>query len=201
MYDWRKMTQEQRKETLRIRKARHYPWHSPPHIVGPTDYYHLSAACYEHKAVIGYSVERLASFSEQLLLLVKFLCVTVFSWCVLPNHYHLLIETDDLEATEKEIGKLHGRTSYQWNGEENCRGRKVWYNCSDRYIRGDRHFWATMNYIHHNPVRHKYAPNWQEWPFSSAMDFLEKEGKEKAAELWIKYPILDYGKGWDDPDI
>ena len=98
-----------------------------------------------------------------------------------------------------ELGKFHGRQSYLWNGEENCRGRKVWYNAVDRYIRSERHFWATMNYIHHNPVHHEYVKHWHEWPFSSSIDFLEKMGKEKAAEIWKKYPLFDYGKGWDNP--
>ena len=53
----------------------------------------------------------------------------VVAWCVLPNHYHLLLATSDiLEFLEQEqLGKMHGRTSFNWNGEEKQRGRKVWY--------------------------------------------------------------------------
>ncbi len=82
--------------------------------------------------------------------------------------------------------------------EENYRGRKVWYNSVDRYIRNDRHFWTTMNYVHHNPVHHGYVKKWQEWSFSSAIDFLKKVGREKAKEIWLNYTLLDYGKGRDD---
>lgn len=202
MYDWRKMTPEQRQEALRLRKQKGYPWHSPPHLIGRTAYYHLIAACYEHKAVIGIFPARLAEFPERLLNLMKELMAIVFAWCVLPNHYHLLIKTENILELLKELGKFHGRTSYLWNSEENCRGRKVWYNAFDRYIRNDRHFWATMNYIHHNPVYHGYVQQWQDWPFSSAVDFIKKMGKEKAAEIWRNYPpISDYGKGWDDPNM
>jgi putative transposase len=56
-----------------------------------------------------------------------------------------------------------------------------------------------MNYIHHNPVHHGYVKKWTDWPYTSAHEFLKAVGREKAAEIWCKYPPLDYGKGWDDP--
>ena len=31
MYDWRGMTEEERGLVLEMRRARHLPWHSPPH--------------------------------------------------------------------------------------------------------------------------------------------------------------------------
>lgn len=65
-------------------------------------------------------------------------------------------------------------------------------------MRGDNHFWATMNYIHHNPVKHGYVNTWTDWPFSSAADFIEEVGRDKAIEIWKSHPILNYGKGWDD---
>ncbi|MBN2013063.1 transposase [candidate division KSB1 bacterium] len=201
MYEWRKMTHLQRTEALRIRKEKHFLWHNPPHIVGDTYFYHLSAACYEHSPVIGHSAERLAAFSEFLINGLTNLSIEIFAWCVLPNHYHLLLQVDNLLMLIKEIGKLHSRTSYQWNGDENCRGRQVWFNCSDRYIRGERHFWVTMNYIHHNPVHHNYVEKWQDWPFCSANDFINSVGEKQAAIIWNQYPILEYGKGWDDPKI
>ncbi len=198
MYDWRKMTIEERDEVLKDRKQKGYPWHSPPHQIGETDYYFISGACYEHQTIIGTSPTRMAQFSEWLLETLTKFCDEIYSWCVLPNHYHNLIKTKSLPLLVQELGKLHGRSSFQWNGEENYRGRKVWYNSVDRYIRNDRHFWTTMNYVHNNPVHHGYVKKWQEWSFSSAIDFLEKVGREKAKEIWLNYTLLDYGNGWDD---
>jgi putative transposase len=143
----------------------------------------------------------MTEFSKTLVEILNMITAVVFAWCVLPNHYHVLLQTDNLIFLIKEIGKLHGRSSYQWNSEEDCRGRKVWFNCVDRYIRGERHFCATMNYIHHNPVHHNYVTKWQEWPFSSVTEYLEHVGEQRAVEIWKNYPILDYGKGWDDTDM
>ena len=54
-----------------------------------------------------------------------------------------------------------------------------------------------MNYIHHNPVKHGYVDKWQDWPWSSAAEFLARVGRETAEKIWREYPILDYGKKWD----
>src|SRR5215475_7935649 len=90
---------------------------------------------------------------------------TLYAWCILPNHYHLLLRTDRLTEFRKQLGKFHGRTSFKWNVEDSKRGRKVWRNCLDRGIKSHRHFWATMNYIHNNPVHHGYVKRWQDWPW------------------------------------
>ena len=53
-------------------------------------------------------------------------------------------------------------------------------------------------YIHNNPVRHGYVKKWQEWPFSSAPEYLAAVGREQATAWWQEYPLLDYGAGWDE---
>ena len=68
-------------------------------------------------------------------------------------------------------------------------------------MRSDRHFWATLNYVHHNPVHHGYVEHWQDWPFSSAPEYLAEMGRAEAERLWLEYPVLDYGKGWDDAEF
>jgi len=108
------------------------------------------------------------------------------------------VECNDLKALLKALGLLHGKTSRQWNQEESVVGRTCWHRCMDRAMRSDRHKWATLNYVHHNPVKHGYVEKWTDWPWSSADQYLEDIGKEAALKVWKKYPVLDYGKGWDD---
>jgi putative transposase len=81
------------------------------------------------------------------------------------------------------------------------RGRKVWFNCLETVIKSDRHFWASLNYVHHNPVHHCYAKQWQDWPFSSGGAFIAQCGRERVGDLWKEFPIGDYGKNWDPPDL
>jgi len=201
MYRWKKLTCEERKQVLSTRKAKRFPWHSPPHLSGNTNLYFITAACYEHKPVIGHSIQRISNFENEILNLLSSNKNNVLSWCILPNHYHLLLYTENLKQSNSILGRLHGKTSFQWNKEDDQRGRKCWYRISDRAIRSKRHKYATLNYIHNNPVHHKYVKKWQDWPFSSAKIFLDNVGKEKVMKIWNEYPILQYGKGWDDSEM
>lgn len=125
----------------------------------------------------------------------------LLGWCVLPNHYHALVETTDLLATIADLGRLHGRTSHAWNGEEGARGRRVFFRAADRRMRSGAHAWATMNYIHHNAVHHRYVARWTDWPWSSAAEYLLAAGAAEATRIWGAYPIDGYGHGWDAPEL
>lgn len=198
MYYWRKLTEEQRRQVLATRKARGLPWHSPPHLVFEgRNRYLLTATCFEHASFIGQSLARIAECEAEVLSVCHQNDAEIFAWRILPNHYHILLQTNRLKNLMKSVGQFHGRYSYEWNKEDNRQGRKVWHGCFDRSIRSDRHFWATVNYVHHNPVHHGYVEQWQDWLFSSAARYLEEFGRDKVLEIWRKYPILDYGKKWD----
>ena len=203
-YRWRTLTQSEREKLLEERVRRGQPWHSPPHFVFSDDgshAVHLTAACFEHSPVIGRSTERLDRFACELLESTSKAVERVISWCVLPNHYHILATTEHLPKAISALGRLHGRSAFRWNREDNCRGRQVFCRTSDRVIRSERHFWATVNYVHHNPVRHGYVERWEDWPWSSANEYLRRIGEEDAARIWNEYPLLDYGSGWDEPDM
>ncbi len=202
MYEWRLMTPGQRSALLSARRLQEKPWHSPPRwrtdsSHSQTQQFHISAACYEHAHIIGTTCSRLDAFSEELLQVAAKACLQIHAWCVLTNHYHLLVETDRLIHLTKQHGRLHGRTSRFWNLEEGISGRQVWHRAPDRRMRSEAHFWTTMNYVHNNPVRHGYVARWLDWPWSSAEQYLQQVGRDEAIRIWRDYPLLDYGKKWD----
>jgi putative transposase len=201
-YSWRQLTPKQREEVLAWRKENARPWHSPPHR---PNYGHMhflvSAACYEHVHHIGFSPQRMDGFSATLLEVFQQHAARTVAWCVLPNHYHALVEAPNILKLLHELGRLHGRTSHTWNGEETSRGRQVFHRGTERFMRSERHFFATINYVHNNPVHHGYVRLWTEWPWSSAAEYLEQMGRAEAERVWKEYPIRDYGKKWDDAGI
>ena len=38
------------------------------------------------------------------------------------------------------------------DGEEKTRGRQIWCHAAETLMKSERHFWATVNYFHPNPV-------------------------------------------------
>jgi putative transposase len=188
MYRWRKLTPEQRIELLQTRIRYRRPVHSP-------------AACYEHCSIIGESSERMRRFESDLVDLLEKQSTKVFTWSILPNHYHALVDCADIKAMLSWIGRLHGRSSFYWNGEDNLRGRQVWCNAAETMMKSEGHFYASLNYVHHNAVHHGYVSKWTDWPFCSATQYLETVGRQRALQIWNSYPLYDFGKDWDPPNL
>jgi putative transposase len=112
------------------------------------------------------------------------------------THYHLTAACFEHLSI---IGKTNERLtsfSHQWLDLLNSHSREI-----NAWVILPNHYHATVNYIHHNPVRHGYVTKWTDWPWSSAHDFLETHGRLEAERLWKTYPLQDFGQGWDDPEL
>jgi putative transposase len=97
------------------------------------------------------------------------------------------------------LQRVHGGTSYDWNLADGTTGKRtVWLRFTDRAMRNDSHFIATFNYIHYNPVKHRYVDDAYEWPWSSLQSYLESQGREWLRAQWRASPPGDMGCGWDD---
>jgi putative transposase len=116
-----------------------------------------------------------------------------FAWCVLPNHYHALVEAPDVKLccaswdccmdAQRMLGMARNRRA----GEK--------FSSALSNARCGR----TLNYVHHNPVRRGYVARWIDWPWSSATQYLAETGVEEAKRIRQAYPLRDYGKDWDEP--
>lgn len=111
------------------------------------------------------------------------------------NHYQALIETSEISGVLDDLGRMHGRLSFLWNGEENARGRQVWCGAAERYMRNDAHFWATMNYVHNNPVHHGYVGRWEDWRFRTHRNIWRRWGGNwrKRPGMNIRFGITEKG--------
>ena len=145
MYDYRKWNREKQAAALKERVARRFPLHSPPHVPAPDAYRIITGACYEHKPILE-SPARLKWFEQLLLDHLQKQSLKVAAWVVLPNHYHLLVKIPHIRSFTKAQGLLHGRSSLQINKEDNKQGRQVWFRCSDRVMRSERHYFTTLTF-------------------------------------------------------
>lgn len=198
MYNWRKLSEKQRADVMEYRRIQRFPMHSPPHFdTDESRQFIVTAANYEHKHIVGKTPERMFDCTQALLAICCELEVIVYAWCLLPNHYHILLTTNRIKELRQAIGRFNGKSSFIWNGEDGARGRKVWHNCFERKMRSERHYFASLNYVLNNAVHHGYVKKWQDWPWSNANEYLENVGRGTARRIWTEYPILDYGSKWD----
>jgi putative transposase len=181
MYDYRKMTPEERQQVLKERSARGYPLHSPPHFHGIGGTYLITAACYEHRPIFEHT-EDLSYLADELLNALKTAAIQPQAWVFLPNHYHFQAHVEEIGNISETLRLAHSRIATHIN---------------DRLIRNERHYLATINYIHYNPVKHGYVDDADAWAWSSIHNYAETQGEHWLTQTWKEYPILDYGKGWD----
>lgn len=197
MYEYRKLTTAEREGLVLKRLARGFPPHQPPHPVRGSGSYLVTVACYEHRHHLDSPERRQETLDA---LFEEFLLegTQVLAWSVLTNHYHILVETAELDLVGRILRRVHGRTARQWNLENGRQGRKVWYRYTDRAIRSERHYYATVNYIHYNAVKHGLVATAYDWPWSSVHRYLEHHGREWLRDAWVRYPVREYGRQWDD---
>ncbi|MGD2205516.1 MAG: transposase [Anaerolineae bacterium] len=197
MYEYRRLNLEQRQEIVQQRLALGYPPHSPPHPIRDQRFYLLTVTCYEHVCHMHFQSRRqevLDALFEQFTVLG----MDIRAWVVLSNHYHLLVQVIDFDALGGIFRSVHGPTARQWNLEDDALGRKVWYRFADRAIRSEGHYYTTLNYIHYNPVKHGGVQSPYDWAESSVHWYREHHGRDWLRDLWVRYPLRDYGRGWDD---
>jgi putative transposase len=197
MYDYRKLSPEQRQALIEERRARGYPSHQPPHPVREQNLYLLTATCYEHQHHI-HTTERRTVLLDLLFERCVHEGITLLAWTILTNHYHLLANVPEFDLLASVFRRVHGRTSHDWNLEDDTRGRRVWYRYSDRAMRSEGHVYTTLNYVHYNPVKHKLVTSPYDWEWSSVHWYLEHKGREWLRDLWLRYPLRSYGQDWDD---
>jgi len=92
----------------------------------------------------------------------------LIAWVVMPNHVHVMIETNNnytlsqiihswKSYTAKEANKILQREGVFWQAD-------YW----DRFIRDELHFYRVIEYIHNNPVKAGLCKKPEDWLFSSA---------------------------------
>ena len=89
------------------------------------------------------------------------------AWVVMPNHVHVLIEPKGSRPLSRIIHSWKSYTAKQIAATTGM--RRLWQpDYWDRFIRNRRHYLATVEYIHQNPVRAGLCTRAEGWPWSSA---------------------------------
>lgn len=109
----------------------------------------------------------------------------VAGYVFMPSHIHLLvfIEGKRLSHFMRDFKKYISQKSFPDLG---ITDRIIWMPRYDRVaIRTDSVFRTKLQYIHANPVRAGLANSENEWPWSSAVDYMtDRAGKAPVWKDW-----------------
>ncbi|MFC1601351.1 transposase [Candidatus Sumerlaeota bacterium] len=94
------------------------------------------------------------------------------AWAVFANHYHFIGLSPDRGRTLKRmIQRLHSQTSREVNRLDERRGRKVWFQYRDTCLTYENSYFARLNYVNENAVKHDMAAVAHAYPYCSASWF------------------------------
>ena len=90
------------------------------------------------------------------------------AWVVMPNHVHVLIEPLAGHPLGRIVQSWKSYTAKRIAFQPASEAKRLWQpDYWDRCIRNERHYRATVEYIHQNPVRAHLCARSEDWPWSS----------------------------------
>jgi REP element-mobilizing transposase RayT len=139
---------------------------APLRIVDPTGLYHVFSRG-NYKGTIFLDRHHYTKYLALLERVARRRRWLVLDWCLMPNHFHLLIqlEAGGLSDGMRELNGCFSRWSNRQTGRTGS-GHLVKnrFGCVDVIREG--HLWELLSYIPLNPVRARLVQRPEEWPWS-----------------------------------
>jgi putative transposase len=145
--------------------------HAPVHRLSERGAYLITAGTYR-KIHHFNSPERLALLRNLLLQTALEYEWKLQAWAVMANHYHFLaLAPENPLSMKRMLPKIHTLSAREINRLDATPGRKVWHNFWDSKITIETSYFARLNYVNQNPVRHGACSLADEYEWCSAKWF------------------------------
>lgn len=131
-----------------------------------------------------YYIELLSTFTKEY-------GTEVWSYCLMPNHVHLVMVPSEEDGLRSVLGEVHRRYTRHVNFREGWRGH-LWQERFHSFVMDESYLLATVRYVERNPVTAKLCHEPNDWPWSSATAHLV--GKDDG--LVSVMPMLDRIDDW-----
>jgi len=133
--------------------------------------------------------------------------VTLHSYCLMTNHYHLLIETE-----EENLSKVMRAINAQYAGYFNRKNKRIGHLWQGRFkswfITDEAYLYTLIKYIEFNPLQAKMVETLYAYPYGSFQMFCtEKETLEclKESVMFTQFKNreerLEFFESWYDESI
>jgi putative transposase len=93
--------------------------------------------------------------------------VEIWSYCLMPNHIHLIAVPSSEDGLRRAIGEAHRRYTRRINFREKWRGY-LWQGRFASFVMDEPYLVAAARYVELNPVRARLAVCADAWRWSSA---------------------------------
>ena len=146
-------------------------------------FYHIINRGVEQRAVFKENGDY-KYFLEQLSNLSKNFNITIHNYCLMNNHYHLLIETRE-ENLSKFMRQLNGIYAIYFNKKYKRSGHLWQGRFKSWYVTDEAYLYTIILYIEQNPLKAKIVKNLIDYPYSSCHYFLDQDTPLFLKDSWI----------------
>ncbi|MCZ7602224.1 MAG: transposase [Melioribacteraceae bacterium] len=119
-------------------------------------------------------------------------CLEIVAYCLMPNHFHLLILVKREEEVLTALKKLFLSYSKSFNKETNRSGPLFEGRYKSKLVPDNDYLLHLTRYIHLNPVRAKLVSEPDEWKFSSYPDYIKPSEISFVSKNIILKQVKDY---------
>ncbi len=144
-----------------------------------------------HVMVQGINKEKIFLMEREKLEYIKLLYkykddynINIIAYCVMNNHVHILINTENINNLTKYMHKINTSYGIYFNKNRN----RVGYVYRDRFktqvINNEKHLNNCIIYIHNNPVKANICKYANEYRFSSYKSFLYKRNENLMIKIF-----------------
>ena len=123
--------------------------------------------------------------------------VAVWSYCVMPNHVHLIVVPSVSDGLAKALGETHRRYTRGVNFRQKWRGY-LWQGRFGSVVMDEPHLTAATRYVEMNPVRARLVQRPEDWPWSSAAAHIAGWPDPLAQGDWLTQRIAGWTCTWRD---
>lgn len=137
-----------------------------PRIEIPNGFFHIATRAVAEKHCFGEIGDRL-DFLELLASVVETSKWRCHSYCLMGNHYHLVVQTPE-PTLSSGMQMLNGRYAQRFNRRHDGRkGHLFGSRFYSVHLETDAHLLAALRYVARNPVTAGLCANPAEWRWSS----------------------------------
>ena len=110
-------------------------------------------------------------FVDIILEATELFALRVSAYCLMPNHYHLLVQTPDANLS-RCMRHINGVYTQRYNREHLLDGQLFRGRYKAIVVAEDRYLLQLVRYIHRNPVRATMVNNAEDYSWSSHKGYL-----------------------------
>jgi REP element-mobilizing transposase RayT/succinate dehydrogenase flavin-adding protein (antitoxin of CptAB toxin-antitoxin module) len=102
--------------------------------------------------------------------------VNVAAYCLMPNHYHLMLQTPDANLS-RCMRHLNGVYTQRYNVGHGCDGTLFRGRYKSILVDADTYLLQLIRYIHQNPLKARLVKGLDQYAWSSHKGYLSKTKK------------------------